>query len=454
MRPAYDRKLASTASVLRHYWRAAITYRGLLAMAAAGIVTIQVGRVMAPYFLSNFVTRVSQIAPSPEAAALLAVPLALYIGFELLAWLGHRIEMWAGIHLAPRAMKHLTEEAFTHLMRHSHHFFSSSFAGSLTRRVSRYSFAFDKLYDSVTLSIVPALLYVVGILIVLGTRSVMLSGVLLLSVAFFIYLQWVLIRWQQPLRKLRAEEDSNMTAALADSISNHGTVQLFTGNRHEDGLVSGATECFKKALLRVWVSEWWIYGTLGLFGTLINALMLWLALASWQAGVLVVGDFVLIQMYLFRLMENIWSIGREFRTIFSAVADAAEMVYILELPHEITDNKGAKKLKVAEGGVWFDDVTFSFNDGTPVLNNFNLTIAGGERVAFVGPSGAGKTTVTKLLLRLYNVKKGEIKIDGQNIAEVTQDSLRDAIAFVPQEPILFHRSLMENIRYGRRDGVF
>src|SRR3989338_6351486 len=104
-----EKKLASTASVLREYWRAAIKYRWLLTVAATGIVTIQVGRVMAPYFLSNFVTRVSQNVPSSEAAGLVAVPLSLYIGFELLAWLGHRIEMWAGIRLAPRAMKDLTD---------------------------------------------------------------------------------------------------------------------------------------------------------------------------------------------------------------------------------------------------------------------------------------------------------------------------------------------------------
>lgn len=448
-----EKKLASTKSVLREYWRATVKYPGFLTMILVGIATIQAGRVLAPLYLSRFITEVSRYTPSPEAAAILAVPLLIYIGFEALSWLGHRLEMYSGIQLSPRVMKDLTEQAYRHLIRHSYQYFSSNFVGALTRRVSRYGTAHEKLFDSVTLSLLPALLYLVGIIAVLGTRSLILSMALAVSTALFIYLQWLLINWQQPLRHARAEEDSNMTAVLADSISNQNTVQLFAGSAYEESLVETAAERFKKALLRVWMSEWWIYGTLGLFGVVINATMLWLALQYWQAGVLVVGDFVLIQIYLFRLMESIWGIGREFRNIFTSIADAAEMVAILEMPHGVKDKRGAKHLRVDTAEVWFDDVSFKFHDATPVLHQFNLTIAGGERVAFVGPSGAGKSTVTKLLLRLYDVDQGEIKIDKQDISKVTQDSLRDAIAFVPQEPILFHRTLMENIRYGWRDAT-
>ena len=447
------KKFASTSSVLRNYWRTAIKYRWLFAMSMLGILVIQAGRVLAPLFLSKFITAVSQYQPGQKAALVVIAPLLLYALFELISWIGTRIEMWAGVHLVPKAMKDLNSQAFNHLMRHSHHFFASSFSGALTRRVSRYSNAFDKLYDSAMLSILPALLYIIGILVVLSSRSIILSVVLGVWALFFIGLQWFLINRQQPLRKKRAEEDSNLTATLADAISNQPTVQLFSGNKTEDGLVGAAAERFRIALTRTWVSEWWIYSILGLLSISINIGMLWLALHLWQQGVLAVGDFVLIQMYLFRLMEQVWGLGREFRSIFTSVADAAEMVYILELPHEITDKKGATKLQVAKGEIWFDDVSFNFNKEMPILKNFNLTIKGGEKIALVGPSGAGKTTVTKLLLRLYDVKGGTINIDQQNIAEVTQDSLRDTISFVPQEPILFHRSLMENIRYGRRDAT-
>jgi ABC-type multidrug transport system fused ATPase/permease subunit len=148
-----------------------------------------------------------------------------------------------------------------------------------------------------------------------------------------------------------------------------------------------------------------------------------------------------------------WNFGNILRRMYEAFADATEMVDILRTPHEIVDRKDAKKLIVTDGRIEFNELGFNFNETRSVLSDFNLTITGKEKVALVGPSGAGKTTITRLILRFYDVTSGEILIDGQNIAHVTQDSLRDAIAFVPQEPILFHRTLRENIRYGRRDAT-
>jgi ABC-type multidrug transport system fused ATPase/permease subunit len=138
------------------------------------------------------------------------------------------------------------------------------------------------------------------------------------------------------------------------------------------------------------------------------------------------------------------------RRCYDAIADASEMIGIIKMPHDIQDAPNAQKLIVRSGEIVFDHMGFAYPNGQTALEHFDLTVRGGEKLAFVGPSGAGKTTITKLLLRFYDVTEGAILIDGQDVRSVTQDSLRDAIAFVPQEPILFHRSLMENIRYGRR----
>ena len=151
--------------------------------------------------------------------------------------------------------------------------------------------------------------------------------------------------------------------------------------------------------------------------------------------------------------DRLVAIQNDLRRIYDAIADGTEMVEILQKPHDIQDISNAKILQVATGSVLFKQVNFGFGENKSVLSNLSLDIPGGQRVALVGPSGAGKSTITKLLLRLFDIKGGTIEIDGQDIAKVTQDSLREHIAFVPQEPVLFHRSLMDNIRYGRRDAT-
>ena len=161
----------------------------------------------------------------------------------------------------------------------------------------------------------------------------------------------------------------------------------------------------------------------------------------------------MIQIYLLSIFERLTQVGRELRHLFTGLADATEMREILDMPHHVRDVPGAKPLQVSKGAVTFNNVDFYFHEGHPVFQKFDLKIRGGEKVALVGPSGGGKSTITKLLLRLYDVSGGSIEIDGQDIAHVSLESLREKIAFVPQEPVLFHRTLLENIRYGRRDAT-
>jgi ATP-binding cassette subfamily B protein len=180
--------------------------------------------------------------------------------------------------------------------------------------------------------------------------------------------------------------------------------------------------------------------------------LLYGAVHYWHEGLLTIGDFILIQSYLLTTINQLNGINYQIRNFYDALTDAGEMVAIMKTEHEIKDVENAPELAVSAGTILFDDVNFGFQKVEKgVLTNFNLLIPGSQKVALVGPSGAGKSTITKLLLRFFDVKSGSIQIDGQNIAKVTQASLRNAIAFVPQEPILFHRSLLDNIRYGRRD---
>jgi len=175
------------------------------------------------------------------------------------------------------------------------------------------------------------------------------------------------------------------------------------------------------------------------------------AIKYWQQGLITVGVFVLLQAYIINLINHLWGFTRTVRDVYQGYADAKEMVEILLLPHEIKDSPSAKELIVNNGEIEFEKLGFSFNETRSALKDINLTIKPGEKVALIGPSGAGKTTFVRLLLRLYSPPSGEILIDGQDISEATQESLRKNISMVPQDPILFHRTLAENIGYGRRD---
>ena len=182
---------------------------------------------------------------------------------------------------------------------------------------------------------------------------------------------------------------------------------------------------------------------------LIEFFVLYYTIRYWQAGLVTIGTFVLIQLYILGLGSRLWEFSRIIRDVYESYADAKEMVEIMKLPYEIKDTPLAKPLAVAAGEVAFQEVNFAFNQTRLVLKNINLTVKAGEKIALVGPSGAGKTTFIRLLLRFYDVADGKILIDGQNIQKVTLASLRDNISLVPQDPLLFHRTIRENIRYGR-----
>lgn len=185
----------------------------------------------------------------------------------------------------------------------------------------------------------------------------------------------------------------------------------------------------------------------------IEFILVYTGIHLWQQGILTIGDFALIQSYLIAAIGQLWNFGNNLRRMYEAFADATEMVEIMNLPREVTDKPGAVALTPGDGHIEFKDVGFSFANGNPVLTNFRLSIKGHEKIALVGPSGAGKTTVTKLVLRLYDITSGSIEIHGQDIRKVTQNSLREAISYVPQESVLFHRTLRENIAYGKQDAT-
>lgn len=443
-------RASRAGSIFQYYYRAVRRYPWLLTPLLFGTIGLQVTELIYPLYLRRFFNLLAIGKPDPSTVHEMLGILGIIAIVSFSGWVARRIQNVSISYLESHVMRDLASTAFNYLIGHSYDFFVSRFAGSLTHKVNRFSRAFEIMFDALMLQFFPTLLYVIGAVTILFLRNHVLGIALGIWVICFVTFQIFFARFMQPLRVARAQADHKVTGVLADSISNHMTIVLFSGTKHESGRLGEVVGQWCRATMRSWNVDELMWAALGFFMISINVGLLYGALVFWQRGLLTVGDFVLIQAYLINTFGHLVEINRDLRKFHDAFADAREMVDMLEVPHEIQDQSGAPQLVVHNGTIAFKDMGFYFHAGRPILEHFNLFIKASEKVALVGPSGAGKSTVIKLLLRLYNVPAGSIEIDGHNILEVSQESVRDAISFVPQEPILFHRSLMENIRYGNR----
>ena len=442
-----------TTQTLRIYWRHATAYWPMLLLCAAGIVTLIVSDLASPLFYKRFFDLLA-IDPLHRAArgslASIYRAIASIAVVSFLSWAGWRACIFAANEFESRTMKDLTDYCFAYLQNHAHRFFTDNFGGALVKRVNRFASGFEVIADQCAFSTGQTAIRVVLIVVVLFWRNRAIGAVFLAWTVAFIVFNLYFARWKLRFDLARAEMDTRVTARLADTITNAVNLKLFAGIDREVEDFRGITSEHRRARIKSWNLGWFSEGVQGLSIRALEILVLVMAVAYWLKGALTLGDFVLLRSYLYQLTDNVRQVGQDIRRIYEAMADANEMTEILLTPHEIVDRLPALALVAPRGVVEFRDVRFAYwPAGNIVLRNFNLRTAPGERVGIVGPSGGGKSTILKLLVRLYDIQGGAILIDGTDIAEVSQSSLHQSIAFVPQDPILFHRSLMENIRYSR-----
>lgn len=445
-------RTARVMPVLRVFWRHVRQYPMAATLTLVFPAFVQALEIIVPLFYKQLFDTLAGATANPRSAvATLIEILVVIMMISGVAWIARRIGNFASVYLEPRVMRDLMQTSFEYLMGHSYNFFVHNFTGSLVRRVNRIARSFERATDILIFTLIPLVVALGGITLILFLRHRLLGAAFLIWMCFFLTIQYGLTRWKQKYNVEMAERDSAVTGALSDSITNDATVKLFTGKKHEEQRFYTTAEQLRKSQSFVWSIDEWTNVVQGALFIVIEFILMYSAIHLWSDGKLSIGDFALIQAYIITSFHHLWNFGNSFRKLYEAFADATEMVEILDTPHEIQDIRNARHLQVTQGIIEFRDVQFSFQQTRRVLNNFTLTIHGKEKVALVGPSGAGKSTVAKLLFRFHDIDDGEILIDGKNIARVTQNSLREHIALVPQEPILFHRTLMENIRYGRRN---
>lgn len=370
--------------------------------------------------------------------------------FNSVAWRG---VVYSMILLESKGMKRITNECFEFMHNHSYRFFTDNFTGSLVKKINRMTRSFEDICDQVFFELTPLCIRVsVATGVLLYLNPLLGAPLLLWTVTYLIINAFLSLYKLKHYDLKRVQSDTEVTARLADTITNNINIKLFAALPYEENAFRSITHRWYKHTKASWLFDGHIESVQALLMIVLEAFILYFAIRLWESGRLTVGDFVLIQGYLIELFRQLWNFGRTIRILYERFADAGEMTEILNMPIEVTDDPKATPFEIRHGKVEFKNVSFKYGESSrEVIQNLSIKLNPSEKVALIGPSGGGKSTLTKLLLRLFDLDSGQILIDGQDISKITQDSLREQIALVPQDPILFHRTLKENIRYGRLD---
>lgn len=353
----------------------------------------------------------------------------------------------AGIRWIVQSEKYVYDLLSQHVLRHSHAFFNDRFSGSLLSKISNVTNAVDRLATdflwTYTLSIV-SLLVTIGFLISIDVSSAVTFMVLIIVLVVF---NRSIAPKQAEYAKAAAQSATDLRGRLVDTISNVQAVRQYVRFEREEAVIAEHSEQLKESNQRRYFNFEWTFFFNSLILAVFSAFMFWLLFLGWRSGEVSTGDTVLVLALYSNIAGTLIFIGRAFNSGARSLGEMREGLGELLLPYEVTDVPAATQLLVQNAAIDWQRVNFSFS-GVSVFSDFNLHIPAGQRLGLVGQSGAGKTTFVSLLLRQHEVGAGSILIDEQDISKVTQDSLRQAIAVVPQEPALFHRSIRENIMYG------
>ncbi len=439
-----------TRQTLKIYWRHLVKYKGRVSIMFIALLGFTFSSIYTPIWYKKFFDLLEK-SPDPERLIYIILIIA---GINMIGWVSFRAAEFTQNYLEPALMKDLYITCYNYLHKHSYSFFNNNFSGSLVRRVNRFVNSFVNIFDTIYWSILFIGLKITVILGVLFYYFWKIGLITLLWIIFYLIFHMIFVRYKLKWDIKRADADSEVTGQLADSIVNNINIKLFNGYKFEEKRFKNRLKELSKLIIKSYNLGSIITGLQALLMIILEVGVFYIAVKLWQKGLVTIGDFVLLQAYIFTIFDSLWNIGRYIRRIYESLSDAEEMTEILTKPHEVKDNPSAKPLEVKKGEIVFQNVTFKYGLNTRyILQNFNLKIKPQEKIALIGPSGGGKSTIVKLLFRFFDIEKGEILIDGQNIADVSQNSLRESISLVPQEPILFHRTLMENIRYGRRSAT-
>ncbi len=428
--------------------------RARVVLAFLAMIGAKVFTVYAPFFFRDAVDALTGQDP---AVSFVVVPVALVASYGLarvmmIALAQLRDGIFARV--GQNAVRVLAITAFRHIHALSLRFHLERRTGGLSRIIERGTKAIEFLLRFSLFSIVPTiieLLLVAGIL--WWNFDWRYAAVTVVMISIYIGFTYWATEWRTAIRREMNDKDTDANTKAIDSLLNYETVKYFGNEAHEARRYDRAMQGYEDAAIRTSTSLSVLNtGQTLIFTVGLIALML-MAAYGVAAGALSVGEFVMVNAFMIQLSAPLNLLGSVYREIRQALVDMETMFGLIAVPPEVTDRPNAKDLKVNGGAIRFENVSFAYDPARGILKNVSFDVPAGKSVALVGPSGAGKSTISRILYRFYDVQAGTVTIDGQDIAEITQSSLRGAIGIVPQDTVLFNDTIRYNIRYGRPDAT-
>ncbi len=358
------------------------------------------------------------------------------------------------VRVGQRALRQLALETFQHIHALSLRYHITRKTGGLSRIIERGVKGVDFLLRFMLFSVGPLILELslVAILfaVIFDWRY---AVVVLVTIWAYVTFTFKVTEWRVSIRRKMNEADTQANQKAIDSLLNFETVKYFGAEKREAARYDASMVGYEAAAVKTGQSLAFLNFGQSFIISMGLVVVMVMAAIEVQAGKLTVGDFVMVQAYMIQITMPLGFLGTVYREIRQALVDMGEMFDLLHQPAEITDKPGAPDLKVSGGEVVFEDVQFSYHPDRPILKGISLSVPAGQTVALVGPSGSGKSTIGRLMFRFYDVTGGAIRIDGQDLRDVTQDSVHDAIGVVPQDTVLFNDTIRYNIAYGRADAT-
>mgnify|MGYP001765009408 CR=1 FL=1 len=422
-------------------------------VAALAMLTLaKIVSVSTPFFYKAAVDKLAGDAPSDAMLmGLTAVALTVAYGLARLgAVVFGELRDAIFVRVGQRALRKLALETFTHIHRLSLRYHITRKTGGLSRIIERGVKGVDFLLRFMLFSIGPLFLELAMVSVIFAVLfGWQYMAVVVLTIAVYVTFTFKVTEWRVAIRRKMNDQDNDANQKAIDSLLNFETVRYFGAAKREAARYDRAMEGYEAAAVKTGLSLSFLNaGQSFIITSGLVAVMVMAALGV-QAKLLTVGDFVMVNAYMIQITMPLNFLGTVYREIRQALVDMGQMFGLLAQPAEIVDKPGASALRVTGGHVRFEDVRFAYDAERPILKGITLDVPSGQTVALVGHSGSGKSTIGRLLFRFYDVTGGRVMIDGQDIRDITQDSLHGAIGVVPQDTVLFNDTIYYNIAYGR-----